>query len=87
MIRMKFLVVNIEEYEGCDLKDGVGSQNDDLVNPDEGKSSIPPEVHQETVLHSDHAVVDGVLQPTGTLLDVDDIEDKDGGHDQVEDEL
>ena len=87
MIRMKFLVVNVKEYEGRDLKDGENAQDDDLVHSDESEVSTPPEVHEETVLHADHQVVDGVLQPAGALLDVDDVEDEDGRHDEVEDKL
>ena len=84
---MKLLVVNIEKYEGRNLEDGKNSNDDNFINTDKCEVPAPPEVHEETVLHTDQDVVDRVLQPAGSLLDVDDIEDEDGRHDEVEDEL
>ena len=84
---MKFLVVNIEKYEGRDLEDGKDSNDDNFINTDKCEVPAPPEVHEETVLHTDQDVVNCVLQPTGSLLDVDDIEDEDGRHDDVEHKL
>ena len=87
MVWMKLLVVNVEKDEGRDLEDGKDSNDDNLIDTDKCELPIPPEVHEETVLQSDEGVVDGVLHPTGSLLDVDDIEDEDGRHDKVEDKL
>ena len=84
---MKLLVVNIQKYEGRDLEDGKDSNDDNFINTDKCEVPAPPEVHEETVLHTDQDVVDRVLQPTGSLLDVDDIEDEDGRHDDVEHKL
>ena len=84
---MKLLVVNVEKDEGRHLEDWKDSHDDNFLNTDKCEVAAPPEVHEETVLHSDEGVVDGVLHPTGSLLDVDDIEDEDGRHDKVEDKL
>ena len=84
---MKLLVVNIEKYEGRDLEDGKDSNDDNFINTDKCKVPAPPEVHEETVLHTDYHVVHGVLHPARAVLQVDNVEDEDGGHDDVEDEL
>ena len=87
VIRMKFLVVNKEEYKGRDLEHGEYSQDHQTVQSDEFEIRGPPEIHEETVLHTDYHVVHGVLHPARAVLQVDNVEDEDGGHDDVEDEL
>ena len=87
MVWMKLLVVNVEKYEGRDLEEGKDCKDDNFINTDKCEFPAPPEVHEETVLHRDEDVVGRVLQPAGSLLDVDDVEDEDGRHDEVEDKL